>query len=604
MPRDPLPVSETRNRLPALPSNSLVASVARYEGGRMDRIWLGRRTWQEECYHHFEICGEARYAAWYYGNALSRATLGVGQAQPDGSIKPITTGKPKAVLDDLFAGYAGQSDMLAAVGVHLTIAGECYLIGREIDDPVTKQKIDYWEVVSIMEMNVTQQGGGQRWAIDYGDGRPPVELTDDDVAIRIWLFHPGRRMEADSPFRSLLPTLREIERMTMHLTAQVFSRLASNGILPFPSETTFPQPPPGPDGKARATISDLDGFMKVLADASVAAMANLDSPAARLPIFVKMPGDYIDKLKVIEFWSKLDDKAMLIRTNAIGRFYDGMDLPREIGAGMASSSGTGGGRSNGVSHWGAWQIEESTIKMHVEPKLQMFVNALTLGYLRPLTEGTEVVTFDTAELRLRPDRSDPALALYDRLLLSGTRAVQENGFKTTDMMTDEEMRKALLIKIATGSSTPQMVAAANELLGVDIPIPTDAPATNNNGAQPAPAAPDPQRPRTPQESAALLPAAEALVLRALERAGNRMRAKGVKAPGVPAFAMHTVHKANGDAAEFLADAWSTADIVFAGDSRAGRLVEAMDAYCRSLLLSQSGHDRDLLATYVEAACSP
>jgi hypothetical protein len=76
---------------------------------------------------------------------------------------------------------------------------------------------------------------------------------------------------------------------------------------------------------------------------------------------------------------------------------------------MSSNGGTGGGTSNGVSHWGAWQIEESTIKPHVEPMLDTVVNALTAGYLRPTTDDlTAYVVYSTAALRLRPDRSKEA----------------------------------------------------------------------------------------------------------------------------------------------------------------------------------------------------
>ena len=86
-----------------------------------------------------------------------------------------------------------------------------------------------------------------------------------------------------------------------------------------------------------------------------------------------------------------------------------MDLPREQIMGMSSNSGTGGGNSNGVSHWGAWQIEESTIKFHIEPMLELICNALTIGYLRPLTEAVDTfVTYNTKKLRLRPWKISPA----------------------------------------------------------------------------------------------------------------------------------------------------------------------------------------------------
>ena len=114
----------------------------------------------------------------------------------------------------------------------------------------------------------------------------------------------------------------------------------------------------------------------------------------------------------------------------VRRFALGMDLPPEQVLGMSSNGGTGGGNSNGVSHWGAWQVEESTIKLHIEPMLDTIVSALTLGYLRPALGDNDdaVIVYDTSALRLRPDRSKEAFELYDRGLLSVDALLRENGF--------------------------------------------------------------------------------------------------------------------------------------------------------------------------------
>jgi len=56
------------------PSNSLVASSVRYSG-KAARIYQGSKEWQKDAYRHYGICGEARYAANYFGHALSRCRL-------------------------------------------------------------------------------------------------------------------------------------------------------------------------------------------------------------------------------------------------------------------------------------------------------------------------------------------------------------------------------------------------------------------------------------------------------------------------------------------------------------------------------------------------
>jgi len=59
---------------------------------------------------------------------------------------------------------------------------------------------------------------------------PVVNLSGDDIVIRIWQPNPAKRIEADSPFRSLLPILSD-RVADRHIFAQLSSRLAGAGIL-------------------------------------------------------------------------------------------------------------------------------------------------------------------------------------------------------------------------------------------------------------------------------------------------------------------------------------------------------------------------------------
>jgi hypothetical protein len=579
-----------------IPTTSLVASSVRYPG-KAARIYVPRTDWQAECYRHFGICGEARFAAKFFGHACSRATLGVG-APVRGTMVSAKAGPAFDLLTALFAGADGQVEMLESVGTHLTIAGECYLVGRQTPAG------DTWEIVSIMEMQVT----GTQWAIDYGNGLAPVMLTEDDVVIRIWTPNPARRIEADSPFRSLLPILGEIEWLTRHVFSQITSRLAGAGILFMPQGMAFP-PPPDTGGKA-APANEASSFMLTLADAMLTPISDPSSPAASVPIVVTAPDDSIDKAKLLTFWSELDGASKDLRMEAIRRFALGMDLPPEQILGISSRAG-GSGASGGVSHWGAWQIEEATIKLHVEPMLDVIVNSLTVSYLRPALADASIdrVTYDSSALRLRPDRSKEAFELFDRGLITDEATRRENGFSSDDAPQAEDFKRWLLRKMAVGSTTPEQVSEAARQLGVDlgdVAVPTGI----GRQERPVPSLEQhPGRPRTPSAAALhsaanrlLLAATEPLVFRALERAGNRLRQSGARPPGVPAYETHCYVKANGDGAQMLSDAWSCAQLTLNGlcDDPL-KVIETLNAYCLTLLSEGSPHSRDRLSQWLDLA---
>ena len=568
-----------------IPTTSLVASATRYTG-ETARIYQPQQDWQKECYRHYAICGEARFAARFFGQALGKSILQVVKSTPDGPVVQ-TSGPGYDALTALFNGRDGQAQMLSAIGTHLTIAGECYLVGREVE------KEDVWEVISTLEMHVA----GTKWSISYANTTASdVVLKDSDVVIRIWNPHPARRLEADSPFRSLLPNLTEIEWLTKHIFSQVTSRLAGNGILFLPQEMTFPPPPDG-----STVVNEADSFMLVLADGMMTPLEDPGSPAAKVPIVVTAPAEHIDRARWMTFWSELDSAAMELRQEAIRRFALGMDLPPEQVMGMSSNSGTGGGTSNGVSHWGAWQIEEQTIKLHIEPMLELIVNALTIGYLRPIVDDPSIaLTYDTSALRLRPDRSKEALELFDRGVLSVEALLRETGFSVEDLPEREEFHYWLLRKVASGSATPEQVQAALAALGVQLGVPPTSPpdASPPRDARPAPSLEDhPTNPRTPAESA-LLAASEALVFRALERAGNRLRNSGAKPPNVPAYETHCYVRSNGNSDYLLSDAFSCAPQVLDGLGDVEAVVKVLESYCQTLMTEQSPHTRERLQQWL------
>jgi len=326
-----------------IPTPSLIASAVRYPG-KAPRIHnAGNQAWQRDCYRHYAICGEARAAARFMGRALSRTTLRVArEGEGTAFVEDGTTHElPERPVQ--WQRWPGSD-----AGKHWHPSHyrrRCYLIGRttrtEDEDGNIYDQGEVWEIVSVLEVKVT----GTNWSIDYGDGHPVVNLSGDDIVIRIWQPNPAKRIEADSPF-SLTSDPVEIEWAdSPHLRSTV-SRLAGAGILSSRRVATFPHPEV--NGKPQVTANEADAFMLTLGDAMMTPLGP-SSPSSLIPIIVTAPTDAIDKARLMTFWTELDAQSKDMRAEAITRFAVGMDLPAEQILGMSANSGTGGGRSNGVS---------------------------------------------------------------------------------------------------------------------------------------------------------------------------------------------------------------------------------------------------------------
>jgi hypothetical protein len=577
--------------LESAPPTALLASAVRYPGNSVARIYQPHQDWQAEAWRFYDIIGELRFAANWMANMLSRAHLFTGTRTRTG-VEPTTDPKAAATLAALFGGPEGQSQMLSALGLHLTVAGEAYLVGRKVDGT------DVWDVLGSQEV----KNRGARWYLDYGTGDRQIPLADSDVVIRIWRPHPRRRIMADSPVRPLLPILTELEFLTRHIFAQVTSRLAGAGILTLPQGMTFPAPPDSVNLPVGATAADQ--FMAVLQDAMLTPIQDPSDSSALVPIVLTVPDEMVGKADLMHFWTDLDQHAIEMRNEAIRRFAQGMDMPPEVVLGLARSGAA-------ANHWTAWQIDEASIKVHLEPLLELITQALTTGYLIPLTENpVDVIGYETTDLKLRPDRSKEALELYDRGELTGEALRQENGFKKNDAPGPDELTTWLLRKVASGSTTPEQVEAALRALGVPLlggpaqgPSTAERPTPSLKGHPPPRGAPNRGRP-----SPELVAACEAMVFRALERAGNRLKNNlPAKLPAIAAADIYlTLKPSRVDG--LLDDAWTCVPRLVEGKGDPQQVIPALDAYCHTLLSECRPHNRDqmiefLSLPYVTAAVS-
>lgn len=558
------------------------------------------RQWESDLWDFYDIVPEFRFGCDWVGNLISRARLYV--AGPDG--KETKTPAALAALNSLFGGEEGQEEMLRLLGVNFTVAGEAWVIGQD------GEAGDDWRVAAACEVYEE----GQRLKVE-GEVLDPGAL-----GIRLWKAHPRISSEPNSPSRAVMPILNQIVTLSKVIDAQANSRLTGNGILFIPQEIELPAIPVTlNEGDGDATsMQQLDAAASVtkrLIDIAKIAMEDRDSAAAQIPLIIAAEGQYLEKIQHLDLWSKFDEAVREIIAGLVDRLAIGMDMPPEV------IKGTGE-----MNHWGSWSVEEAAIKVHTEPLLGIITASLTTGYLRPWLESQGVenaaqYTFeaDTSKLRLRPNRSKEALELHDRGAISRRSLLIENGFDPDiDLMDEQEYRQWLLQKIASGSTTPDQVAAAAQLLGVvGLPgeieqgqITQEARPTRSLEQHPERRAPEEEETTTaPGVQAAagapfvvdgLVLAAEQMVYRALERAGNKLKTKmGGRNLGCEAAELYlsVASISTKEADDLLQDGWAAVDR-FDYPIDKLRLRSALNEFTFMLLCMQKPYRREALARHL------
>lgn len=590
-------------------------------------------SWQDDAWRFYDEVGELRFGVGWLANGMSRVNL-VAARQPehqgdepsaiempdedDPDAEPLTDDELTAVdlVGAIAGGSDGQGQLLAASCTQLSVPGIGFVlmeataaeagpvtiepVPSETELPVVEETWQ-WRVLATDELR--SQGEVYEVATAQGQWRA---LSPDHVLVKVWRPHPRRSWEPDSPCRAVLGVLRQITLLDEHVTATATSRLSGAGLLVLPTEAEFvPMPTMGP--AAEVPPEDEDDFVDTLVDTMTLPIGDRGTAAAVVPLVVRIPGELCDKPQHITFWTEFSETLLPLRNSAVQRLALGLDLPPETLTGVS-----------GMNHWGAWQVAEEAVTLHVEPMAETICQALTIGYLRPALEAAGVenadeymVWYDTTDLTVRPDRSADALALYDRIELSAAAARRESGLSEDDAPDEDERRVRLLLRAL---DNPTLAAGAlSELLGEGeaggaAPAPPPGPPAPEEQPEGPPVQPEGEAPpegEVPAEaaSAALLEACDGLVYRALERAGGRLRTaatrRGAGAVACPDLALlHTQIKATDYATldHLLANAWerSTTTALRYGCDADG-LRETLDTYARALIATGHAHDSDRLA---------
>lgn len=433
----------------SIPMGAIVGAGQTYRvASYMDatRLTLLRQEWQSMSFDLYENEGHLNYATNFVGNAMARIKL-VAARMPDTDeplAKPetILTGPLSDAIAQISSPRGGQSGILRQLGKNIFLTGECWLISEEVDDKWT------WDAVSIEELQV--QGTSTTFTRRTLPGQTPIPLQEGSLTIRIWRESPRFSELADAGVRSCIDLLEKIIVLNRAEKAVARSRMAGSGILALPQELV---PPAWQNQDSTGNPMEANPLWQALAESMTAPLKDDSHPSAVVPLLLVGPGDVIGKMKYEPMNRQFDsDAANKSISNAIDQIASSLELPREILLGVGEAT-----------HWSAWAIQEDTFRAHIQPFIEMICMALTRTYLQAALNRMSpeelkeagiddpskiVVWYDASELTIRPDKSDKAIALFDRFAIGRSALRRETGFPETDKPGDKEYAQEIGIKMA------------------------------------------------------------------------------------------------------------------------------------------------------------
>lgn len=484
------------------PLNTLLASAQRVTSKTLQRGWGKSEAWQTDAWDMFNLVGENRFLAVTLAQRMSQARFFVGKVaqDPTEEPEPVEDARFTDVLNSIGSSASARAQLIARLGVNLFVAGDGWLVGiprhliptslmvgtlsepvvdpgllpqPEADGTMNIADLD-WRMMSISE--VSTSGGEVQLRLGATAAETIVTSPDALILIRVWRPHPHRWWEADSPVRSSLPVLRELVGLTMHVSAQIDSRLAGAGMLIVPqSAQRALQIAAGIEDDAD---TDSDQFTPALMEAMLKPISDRASASAIVPLIVTVPDEACDKFKFISFDKPLDLELRELRAETIRRLALGLDAPPELLLGTGS-----------ISHWGAWLVLEDVVKTHLEPPLALICDALTTQYLWPVLvdQGMRadearqyVIWYDVSDLVVRPTRSADAQAMHAAGVISDAALRAANGFDDSDApedpATDYPVEVLMALDMVRANPVlmgnpglPQLVAQLRAVLSGNIP---------------------------------------------------------------------------------------------------------------------------------------
>lgn len=584
---------ERRPRKPE-PTRPLTGAGQRVDLNSPKPLAARRLKWQEDAWGYRDSVPELKFACRFITNSLGRLRIYAAQNQPRGEepiplsrdggesgISPATLAAAIEAVERLDLDNRG-TNIFSRLGENMEVAAEAYLLGEADPDSPTGES---WSVRAVTELRV--DGSGRISLVEPGIGHGTAPKVLDPAScelLRIWNPHPQYYDWPDSDLVALLDTCEELRLYDRALRASARSRIGSNSFLFIPDELSLTRAGDAPaSAEAPGTPEDADPFFEEIVHAMISPISEEDSPQAVVPMVLRGPAMMHDRPTMELMGSVPIGRAEVEdilgrRAAAASKFGRGINLPPEVVSGLGD-----------VNHWSAWSIDANTCKNHVEPRAEVLCDSLTVAYLWPelLARGcppAEVrkvcLWYSVDELVQNPNRGQDARDGHAAGVLSDDALVRDLGFSEDDRPgLTERVFRAIEQRALSDQQVPVLLALGG--MGPDDPImqaavaaakasvAIKAPQTNGQvGGRPVidqparPDAPTPRRaiPRAPAVVSSgapgrwrvreqmchelaqidatlttqLLAHADATVGAAVEKAGNRIRARAVKNPELAA----------------------------------------------------------------------
>lgn len=527
--------------------------------------------WQTEAWRYLGLVGELAFVVNWKARAVSRVRLIASalddKGEPTGEVDDSAEAEAvRRIVHAIGKDIAGRSNMLKRMALLLSVPGECW-VGMIVRDPDPRVTIEtpedlrdlieateQWFVFGRTQISST----GRRIDLTLPDGTKHRFNPDQDILFRVWDEHPEDPTKPISAVWSNLTVLNEIVRTTATIDNAARSRLIGNGILAVSNESSIPSqaspvaqhlgedvddPIPQWEPNGAQELQDL------IYDIATTATKDPDSLAALVPIIMTVPGDQVKNIQWLRPASDIPETALKTRTEAIKRLAMGLDVSPERLLGMATGN-----------HWSAWAIDDSDVKTHIAPLVELICSTLTQEILRLKLrqEGIDpnkyVIWYDISALTQDPDKSDEAQTAFDRGALTAKSLREHLGFDDEDgydLTTSEGWVQLALDKIAADPSSAAIfqpiINAAAAQVGLDIALPVALPAGTTPPEDESEADSEPEQPQEePEEDppivgAAIQTVAAMSVNRALELANKRRRTRADYPTyrGIPIELAHT-----------------------------------------------------------------